>query len=97
MKSKLAAILTLSILAFPVYAQQPQLTSQQAEFQKRYDALQDKYNLNYRALEHLAEFQDLQKAQQGLTELSKEVQAASLAAQKAVAPVQPTQPTPVKK
>jgi predicted nucleic acid-binding Zn-ribbon protein len=89
MKLKLAAILTLSILSFPVYAQ---LTpAQQTEFQKHYEALQNKYNVAYNKLRDLSEFQDFLKTQQEIAEFNKEVQAAN---QKAATP---TPAVPAKK
>lgn len=91
MKLKLAAILALSILSFPVYAQ---LTpAQQTEFQKRYESLQNKYNVSYNKLRDLTEFQEFLKTQQEIADFNKEVQAANVAAQKAT----PTPAAPAKK
>lgn len=95
MKSKLAALLALSILASPVYSQQ--LTTQQQEFQKRYDALQNKYNLYHRALEHITEFTMLEQTQQEIADFQKEVQAAAIKAQAdAAKPATPAPAAPAK-
>lgn len=96
MKYKLAAVLALSILALPMSAQQPQVSTQQQEFQKRYDALQAKSELLYNKLRDLSEFQQWVQTQKDMADFQKEVQTAAAKAQAdaAKAAANPVTPQP---